>query len=346
MSNVEIDPQGSPQVTVPVEEAHYYVLLRTDLENGSNTAVAVSLPPSGSTEIVLRDALTVGQEKGFYRAKQIPTDTPEDSDGDGIDDLFELQYPLLLNPVDASDAAEDADEDGVSNLAEYLADSDPADVITTNISFITSDSVTLRGTYRRPAARPGTKLPVVILIHQGGSSRTEWNPYLSTLTAAGYATLAYDIRGHGLSGGTFTSADFDNPNTLPLGLVAALDYAHLQPSTEDTRIGIVGASVGGNLACVASQKRWIKTAVNLSGKTSAVRNLAAETELDLESMFHISSSGDQNGKRATWANELHGFTAAPRQVEIVSGSSAHGVSIIAAEPALFDRIMTWLNTTL
>ncbi len=109
---------------------------------------------------------------------------------------------------------------------------------------------------------------------------------------------------------------------------------------------MVGAWVGGNLACVASQKAWIKTGVNISGKTSAVSNLADEPNLTLTSMFHISSSDDQGGLRATWANELHGLTAVPRQVEIVPGSSAHGVSVIAADLTLLDRIISWLGMTL
>lgn len=346
VSKLEIDPRGIPTIEVPILESNYYVLIRKDLKTGMETAVQVILPENGTSKLTMSDPSAIGQTNGFYRVKQIDIATPKDSDGDGIDDLFELNHPLLLNPTDPSDAAEDADLDGASNLAEYLAPSNPADLITTNITFITADNVTLSGTYQRPAARPDTKFPVVILIHQGGSNQTEWNPYRSAFTTAGYATFSYDIRGHGQSGGSFSNSDYNNPDTIPKDVVAALAYVHAQPSTEITRVGIVGASVGGNLACVASQKQWVKTAVNLSGKTSAVQNLAEAPTLNLDSMFHISSSGDQNGNRANWANELYSFTTAPRQVEIVSGSSAHGVSILTDDPSLLDRIIEWMNTTL
>ena len=322
------------------------MLLRKDLETGIETAVQATLPTNGATKLTLSDPSAVGQSNGFYKVKQITTTAPEDSDGDGIDDIFELHHPQILDPINPSDATEDADEDGSSNLSEYLASSNLADVIITNMTFVTSDNVTLAGTYQRPAARSGTKFPVVVLIHQGGSNRTEWNPYLSAFTTAGYATFSFDIRGHGQSGGSFSSSDYNNPDTLPKDVVAALAYVHVQPNAESARVGIVGASVGGNLACVARQKHWVKTAVNLSGKTSAVHNLADVTTLDLESMFHISSSGDQNGNRAIWANELYNLTKVPRQIEIISGSSAHGVSIIAYDLTLLDRIITWLNTTL
>jgi hypothetical protein len=46
-----------------------------------------------------------------------------DSDGDGMDDAWEIANGL--NPNDPSDAAGDRDGDGVSNLAEYLMGTNP-----------------------------------------------------------------------------------------------------------------------------------------------------------------------------------------------------------------------------
>ena len=48
-----------------------------------------------------------------------------DNDGDDMADDWELAHGL--NPQDPTDGAGDADHDGVSNLAEYLAGSDPSD---------------------------------------------------------------------------------------------------------------------------------------------------------------------------------------------------------------------------
>jgi len=63
----------------------------------------------------------------FCRAKQpdvsgVPVD---DSDGDGIPDVWERQYGF--DPFDRGDAAGDADNDGFTNLEEHLAGTDPRD---------------------------------------------------------------------------------------------------------------------------------------------------------------------------------------------------------------------------
>ncbi|MCX8238746.1 MAG: hypothetical protein OSB05_07990 [Akkermansiaceae bacterium] len=54
------------------------------------------------------------------------------------------------------------------------AGTDPADVRESTVAFTTSDNIVIQGALRLPAARIATKLPAVILIHQGGRSRAEW----------------------------------------------------------------------------------------------------------------------------------------------------------------------------
>ena len=48
-----------------------------------------------------------------------------DTDGDGLPDAYETQYPLALNPNNPADAALDYDGDGMTNAQEYLAGTNP-----------------------------------------------------------------------------------------------------------------------------------------------------------------------------------------------------------------------------
>ena len=227
------------------------------------------------------------------------------------------------------------------------------ELVSEEVSFVTRDGIRIRATLAAPAAAQDRKLPAVIFIHQGGSSRNEWVslPLFDKVVASSMVALAYDVRGHGDSSG---EADFntlfDDPNQAPLDLRAAMDFVIATGRVDKDRVAVVGASIGSNLACVASGKDTynVKTAVAMSGKTSAVLNLAGldRSELALGSVYHIASEFDQDGKRAEWAAELFEMTGAPRKLEIVAESAGHGVSIFTDDPSLQERVFGWLLETL
>ena len=224
----------------------------------------------------------------------------------------------------------------------------------TDLKLQTEDQVTIAATLRVPnrddseeSGEASGKFPAVILIHQGGSNRSEWDPVAKRLANQKIVTLAYDVRGHGKSDKVKSIMQlFNDPELAPKDLKAAIAYLKEHDSVDPKRIGVVGASIGSNLACVASSEMGIKTAVAISGKTSAVQNLAGKDQLNMKSVMHVSSDGDQNGMRAKWAKELFDKTAEPRKLDIVKGSRGHGVSIFKDDAQLVDRIVKWLNKTL
>jgi len=63
-------------------------------------------------------------------------------------------------------------------------------------------------------------------------------------------------------------------------------------------------------------------------------------------VFLIASELEQGGQRAVWAAELYEMTGEPRQLEIVAGSSGHGVSVFDDDPALQQQVLDWLLRTL
>lgn len=151
------------------------------------------------------------------------------------------------------------------------------------IILFAADSTRLAATFVLPE---GGLLPAVLLIHQGGSDRHEWDFLLDSLVQRQFAALSLDLRGHGESDPLPDIIPlFNDPRQAPLDVEAALHFLKSQPRIDSTRIAIVGASIGGNLACVASSRGQIASGVVLSAKTSAVTNLAGADSLHFRSLF-------------------------------------------------------------
>ena len=81
-----------------------------------------------------QEAGAEGQGLSFYRLQTYPTnlDDPDDTDGDGLHNLFELSHgyvPVLTDSDDdgVADGDEDLDEDGESNLSEIANGTDASD---------------------------------------------------------------------------------------------------------------------------------------------------------------------------------------------------------------------------
>ena len=220
------------------------------------------------------------------------------------------------------------------------------------LTVTTADGIELSVVLAVPESE-APSLPAVVFIHQGGSSKDEWvrTDLFDDVVRQGWIGLAYDIRGHGESSGEVDfDVFFDDPEQAPRDLRAVIDYLIADERVDADRIAVVGASIGANLACVAAGNTEfpVKTAVAISGKTSAVINLAGGAERlgDLRSVFLIASEFEQDGQRADWALELYGRTAVPRRLEIVGASGGHGVSIFADDTTLQRRILDWLKATL
>ncbi len=214
------------------------------------------------------------------------------------------------------------------------------------IKFITEDGFNIAASLGVNKTT-GAKSSAIIFIHQGGSDRNEWSDLFEEFLKQNFTVLAYDVRGHGISDKVDDIyALFNDPNQSPNDIKAAIKYLIKNKLADSSRIAIIGASIGANLACVGVSKFNIKTAVAISGKTSAVKNLNGSTKLKLHSIFFISSEGDQDGMRAKWAKELYESTEEPRKLEIVKNSSVHGVSIFKDDPSLPGKILQWIRDTL
>lgn len=131
----------------------------------------------------------------------------------------------------------------------------PADVGYTyeDVTFTGGDDLTLSGWYL-----PSENGAAVILLHGSGADRREMFSRAQTLADAGYGVLLYDRRGHGESGGDQRCLGWDD---IP-DVAAALAFLQARPEVDADRVGIVGFSVGGQVA--------IRAAAQLDGLRAVV----------------------------------------------------------------------------
>ena len=219
-------------------------------------------------------------------------------------------------------------------------------------TFTTNDELNISYILKQPNTSSeksdNPKKPVVIFIHQGGSSKEEWKntAIFNSVVEAGIIAFAYDVRGHGESDGKFSPILFDDPNMAPKDLIAALKFLRSLDDVDPSKISIVESSIGANLAIMAKGDNsfGISSVVAISGKTSAAINLAGGDDkiADLSSVFLIAGENEQGGKRAEWAQEFYEQSDQPREIAIVPASKAHGTSLFEADNTLEARILDWI----
>ena len=108
----QLGPQSQPSFSVPSDTNAYYRLFGGAQTTNLQTVIALSL-----TNTLVAPQAPTNASQFFYRAQRIALAAPHDSDGDGIDDLWELANGL--DPLDPSDAAQVAPGDTRTWLELY-----------------------------------------------------------------------------------------------------------------------------------------------------------------------------------------------------------------------------------
>lgn len=199
------------------------------------------------------------------------------------------------------------------------------------ISFTASDGYQLKGTLwtsQSPAA------PAIILVHQYGSNRHDFDSFVPSLLQQGYTVFTYDIRGFGESQNGSASI-----NDFPKDIVGAVQFLkHLQ--TPPSRIGIVGASVGANVAFVSSGSiPEISVAVSLSPSNTGPRGVLMGNDVPNFNPHSIFIASDDREK--TDADFIFNLSHDPKEEKAYPGFG-HGVQLLNSADARAD-ILTFLK---
>lgn len=97
--------------------------------------------------------------------------------------------------------------------------------------------------------------PAVLFVHGWASSQTGYVPRALALARSGAVCLTFNLRGHGNSDGKISQ--FSRKDHLQ-DVISAYDYLASLLEVDKKKIGVVGASYGGYLSSILTQKRAVK----------------------------------------------------------------------------------------
>jgi dienelactone hydrolase len=209
------------------------------------------------------------------------------------------------------------------------------------VSFRTEDGSTLIGTWYEPSVHPA---PAVILVHMLHRTRHDWDGVATLLADEGFGALSFDLRGHGDSQGAAPAEAAYQ--TLAEDVAAARRFVASRPDVAPARIGILGASLGANLAVLeAAQHPGIASLALLSASSDyrGVRIEAPAKKFTGRVLF-VCSDDDAYAQRS--AKELTKGSRAGSRETLLLSHAGHGTAMLVHDPTLPRTLVDWFKRTL
>jgi alpha-beta hydrolase superfamily lysophospholipase len=204
------------------------------------------------------------------------------------------------------------------------------------VTIRTDDGVTLAATWYEPASRG----PAVILVHMLHRSRRDFDALASRLASEGIGALALDLRGQGESQGSVGS-DF----APMVADVRAARRFLAGRSDVAGRVGILGASLGANLAALEAADDPSVASLALLSPSLDYRGLrieAAMRKFGARPVLMVVSDDDPYASRS--ARDLEKGTRG-REILRLSGAG-HGSTMLERDPSLLGSLVDWFRRTL
>ena len=127
----------------------------------------------------------------------------------------------------------------ISHAPRYVIEPQDLGAAYEDVSFETSDGLTIRGWYV-----PSRNGAAVAVMHGSGGARIRPLEHARMLVRHGYGVLLFDSRGHGESDGDGMAVGW---GAYP-DAAAAADFLAARPGVEEGRVGLLGLSMGAEIA--------------------------------------------------------------------------------------------------
>ena len=208
---------------------------------------------------------------------------------------------------------------------------------TRQVSFRADDGHVVAGTVTEANQRPAA---AVVLVPMRGRPKEDWQALAQRLADAGITALAIDLRGGSASAGG------SGLDVWSLDVAAAIGFLVGQPDVRGGSIGVLGASLGANLAAVAAGRDpRVRSLALLSPSLDyrGVRIEAAMRQYGGRPALLMASLRDSYAARS--ARTLADAPPGPRELHW-SDIPAHGTQLLARDPDLGRALVEWFQRTL
>jgi pimeloyl-ACP methyl ester carboxylesterase len=213
----------------------------------------------------------------------------------------------------------------------------------------------LAALYAAPAGKAEGGRPAVVLTHMLNRSKEDWLPLVPKLTAAGFAVVVYDMRGHGKSvdasgkgaaWAQFQAADWEAAERDVLKVRDWL-LAAKKDSIDAQRVALAGASIGANLSLRAlAADPALRGAVLLSAGLDykGVRTEAPAGKLAAgQKLAVLATKEDYGGECAKAAEALAKAAGDKAFLKQVYAGAEHGTAMFGKVAGVEDQVVKALE---
>jgi len=213
------------------------------------------------------------------------------------------------------------------------------------VEFPASDGVRISATLYTPKTGQG-RFKAVILVHEFGADRHNWDSFISDFAKRGYAALSYDMRGFGRSQDVPKSGEYYD--TLVRDVEGAISWLKQQSDVDPEHIGVVGVQLGGTVAYASSAYiKDVKVAVVISPAADVGNILLGEGQKDFHPHSILFQFLDTERVRI---DPLIDRTDEPKEVRLYRPESpavrGSGISLLHRDLRAFSDLLRYLDANL
>ncbi|MCC7125449.1 MAG: alpha/beta fold hydrolase [Acidobacteria bacterium] len=224
-------------------------------------------------------------------------------------------------------------------VALLTATTAPAEAAARPVTFTAADGVTIAADLYDAVSHPA---PGVVLVHMQSRTRADWAGVAGDLQRLGITVLAIDLRGHGASAGSTTPL-----SAMVQDVRAAVTFLVERAGVRPDAIGIVGASLGANLALLAAAETPLVRVTAALSPSTDYRGLrvGADTmrKLGDRHVWLAASADDPLALRTI--RDLTADGAGIRD-QFISPQSGHGTTLLQADAEVARTLVDWLRQRL